>query len=894
MKTRTNLCDLELEILGQIFVEAQNLNLITVSRGFYEASQSTTVQANFICTAYKRNYYYGYLNGAYFGIRNRSDFVYAKYSRRYFRLIEKENLALAIINKGIYPERWINVACFIRALEYGWVKALNTILRLYKAKGISDFEPQALNTTQIHSICGNRILIEPILRYHLEIQGSVERTLGNSGNVELLKILMDAHNIQLTITQLRNNFLPDEIKPLEYFCEIVKLRENLITESNITNIMMRSIRKNNHQMFRFILQNKSYNHTEYLEILEHIAIYGTRETITVAFDYVDFKKIYFDELLEIALASGNSNISEFLIDEIEAQVRSPYIKLYNSISKGDFKLVMLLLEIGSRKHIFEPENKSDGKISSSESIKEILCQLDEDTVTKCFKTNYLEFVMLLIENGCNPNISSGEPLRFAINNANYEVAEYLIMNGANIYNRNSEYLRGAIRRNDMKSVTLIFENSAFPHKNMDSELEYLLLNKNTKMVKSLIENSNIYKRENIKVEFDHSMTTFIENNYTEIPPHLASILIDNGADIQTEIGSTLLENAIKNNNEWFIEYLLSRNVKIDLKNLNQLYYFCRNEKNFELIKKIVDSGSLNQKEMKKSSLISLKNRQFKIFMLFILYGMRIESFANIVLVLACKGGSYEIAEMALHAGASVSFSNNESLYFASLNGYQDIVSLLISHGANQEILKEAEFLVACRNGNLEKVSESMKGGYVSANCRNGLGLVWAAINNHDAVVECLLRYGANPNLRRSRALLIACRRGFYRIVKILIEYDVDVMARNNQAIILAAKMDNMDVVNLLLKNKVDACMKKGRAVYWIFKNGSFRSLMEITEKKVPDYYLIKSIGWAFFGKNICGLEILHKMGLIKNARIGSLDKEFLVKIGWSEGRNYLKCNNVLI
>jgi ankyrin repeat protein len=162
---------------------------------------------------------------------------------------------------------------------------------------------------------------------------------------------------------------------------------------------------------------------------------------------------------------------------------------------------------------------------------------------------------------------------------------------------------------------------------------------------------------------------------------------------------------------------------------------------------------------------------------------------NSPLLLACKSGNWEMAEMLVVAGAGVSARNyrdDTPLLAAVGAGKLALAEMLVSKGADvnaKDSQGNSPLLLACRSGNWEMAEMLVVAGagVSAANERRDTPLLAAVGAGKMALAEMLVSKGAHVNVEDSQGnspLLLACRSGNWEMAEMLVVAGSGVSAEN--------------------------------------------------------------------------------------------------------------------
>ncbi len=336
----------------------------------------------------------------------------------------------------------------------------------------------------------------------------------------------------------------------------------------------------------------------------------------------------------------------------------------------------------------------------------------------------------------------------------------------------------------------------------------------------------------------------------------AIMLMNRGADINYVLDEkSILDLALDNKNTDVLKELIRRDVKINKKNITEIYDLALDDFNSELIDLIKDKYKLeedlidknkyflflcytsNSKEVKrfieKNSMKPLevkdkKNRNALIItamadkidtfkMLIEVYNLDIQhtdSTEMIPLTAACVYNSKETLEFILKSQNNYTNYIDKALTLAIEGGHTEIVKILIEKGAN---IEEGKTLleVASRNGYKEIVELLIEKG-VNINKSNNDecdALMLASSRGHIKVVELLIEKGYDVNRRDcegNNALLLAILSKKTEIAKTLIKAVANIDERSYSGwtpLTLASSIGNKELIELLIEAGADVNRK---------------------------------------------------------------------------------------
>lgn len=260
-----------------------------------------------------------------------------------------------------------------------------------------------------------------------------------------------------------------------------------------------------------------------------------------------------------------------------------------------------------------------------------------------------------------------------------------------------------------------------------------------------------------------AIATAVHENDTVV----AHYLIAHGAHVESEWeglpGTTLLEEAIKNNNTTIVNDLLAHRGRLRLMTTfhgSPLVIEAFKKKNFAIVYNLLAHGAdPDERDSDENSLIDLASEQGYLYLVREIFagGYRLpkDGGATSCLALAAGAGHYDVVRYLLSRGALLdNASDTEAaqtpLRAAATNGYTKIVRLLLNRGAKVDTDHEGgtALRLAVENGHLDTVKILVAFGAEACPTRSdqqGIPLTCATGPNRMEIVKVLVRAGADVN-----------------------------------------------------------------------------------------------------------------------------------------------------
>ncbi|KAF0975231.1 hypothetical protein FDP41_005983 [Naegleria fowleri] len=239
------------------------------------------------------------------------------------------------------------------------------------------------------------------------------------------------------------------------------------------------------------------------------------------------------------------------------------------------------------------------------------------------------------------------------------------------------------------------------------------------------------------------------------------------------------------------------------------------------------------------------------------------------LMMACRHGNFQTAQILLEHGASVEMESaydGYPLHIAILGKNLNIVMLLVEqyHANIQQPSRyyhETPLFIAVANNNLQIANYLIEKGANADYC-NYCCLHLACTNNNEAMVKLLLEQGkAKVNIMstqndikdRTTPLMIACRNGNTRIVNLLLEHyaKVDIYDHKGQTPLhIAAKLGYFDIVKSLLRHCADKNKKdsEGKTAANVSKTKEIEDYIRHFSKKNTQIYAKLKKAYEYYEK----------------------------------------------
>ena len=202
---------------------------------------------------------------------------------------------------------------------------------------------------------------------------------------------------------------------------------------------------------------------------------------------------------------------------------------------------------------------------------------------------------------------------------------------------------------------------------------------------------------------------------------------------------------------------------------------------------------------------------------------------NYALILTCKNGHTEVAELLLGDDAQVDMQTDDgmsALMWASQNGHTEVAKLLLDHHA--------------------QVDMQMNNGWSA--------LMSASKHGHTEVVKLLLDHRAQGDLQDNNgwsALMLASKHGHTEVVKLLLDHRAQVDLQDNDgwsALMLASQEGHSEVAKLLLDDHAQVDMQDNdgwSALMYAVKCGNLKALQHLIVHGASTRLKI-SAGWTVF------------------------------------------------
>ncbi|PVU88529.1 hypothetical protein BB559_005537, partial [Furculomyces boomerangus] len=381
---------------------------------------------------------------------------------------------------------------------------------------------------------------------------------------------------------------------------------------------------------------------------------------------------------------------------------------------------------------------------------------NESIFSEFCKRGSLKFVKFLVENGTGIN-GDGEyidkydsaPLKLAIENHHFEVANYLIERGADT----SEY-------KDLEIVlsSLGCDDSPIRKKiKLSTGKKYALQEASSNgclnIVKNLVENgANIHENNEI------ALKEASENGHLDIVEYL----VEKEADIHVD-QDWVLGMACKSGHFGIVKYLAKKGANIQARENFALGIACRNGR-LDIVKYLIENGADLKAEEHWNQIFREKNKHSDVIDYLIERGLDYDNNRKFILGSASLKGRLDIIKVLVENGVDVHANEDFAITRASQKGFLDVVKYLVENGANIHANNDQALRSASRNGHLGVVKYLVENG--AGVCANDdQALIWASMNGHLEVVKYLLKNGADIHANNDDALREARINRHTKVVK---------------------------------------------------------------------------------------------------------------------------------
>ncbi|PWA01735.1 hypothetical protein BB558_002153 [Smittium angustum] len=666
-----------------IFVYTQNPILTRISKSFYNVAQETSTQVKYCRYGFNSHSIYQLLN-------------------KYKRLGKKESLVLQLINKFDVIQEEKSILNII--LKNGLKQCVAEILRMSRVFPVNQNSVRLIDS----QLPTNQELqlfydIEPIVKFSNRSLIWYMNTITLSGNLEILKMFMDAHLYEVNVEQEHGIPSAKFIRGRK----IVRLREDPILEDISRYFTMPKDEDLRLPMMKYLVENEKIDLST---SLERTLYFGNLKLLEYVLNHCQITLLEENKVLERIKYNGDVLLKKHVLKLLYKDTELNEMKIFKLI-----KPTMLEFEEHAQlnHHEFIKYCVNSGITLSGRRMNAVNNAVRHGcyetvrfflTKIKIFRIHYnalshglrqenVDSVRILLRHGADPNTDSGAPLTHASGRGFVETVKCLLDYGADVYARGGLCLKDAITGRHYDIIKLILEKSSKPHTFLESFFPKTCQSGNYNIIKLLLDFKQVSNR-----------AMGLGAIYALYNKHITccELLIENGADINVNNGR-LLELAIDYEENNIVDVLLKRKDLIINENPDAFLYGCKHGK-LELA--TIPKFEYKQDLLQKGLLVAIQNGHEQISKLLIDNTNDLDSVIDKVLVSACEHGYFDIVKtLCSRNHINVNADKGKAYFNSVMNGYSEISTFLVKEGLETRYIEMGEIVEACRIGNLEKVKE---------------------------------------------------------------------------------------------------------------------------------------------------------------------------------------------
>ena len=453
-----------------------------------------------------------------------------------------------------------------------------------------------------------------------------------------------------------------------------------------------------------------------------------------------------------------------------------YSPLMAAATRGNTRLVKLLLDFGANTHSSDPESHLS-------------------PLTLACKGGHTECARLLIQHGADVNDGNddGTPLTFAIEKDHKECVKLLLENRADVnkvIREGKTPLMIASQCGDIDNVQLLIDygadvNISSSPTGGDTALSLACDRNDAQLAELLIKNGADVNH--VKSDVSILWNVINQSRYHQESSNIAILLIQNGANV-TDPHSTPLMQAVQQDNVRITEELVTHGATVDVHVMSTVFRTFRMNRNYSVLEVLLNHAA--------QAIIQ-------------------DEVVSTFLVEAVRDGDYKLAKLLLSYKPNIDIvhNNTTALIEAAYHGREDCLQLLLDHSAqvNLQNSNEDTALIVVSQRCHTKCVECLLGRKdIDVNLCNRSGnsaLMVAVQNGYSETAKLLLDHGAQPNLTNSNgdtALMMASRSGCTKCVEqLLLHEDIGVNLQNNKectALMLASEKGHVTIIEHLLEH----------------------------------------------------------------------------------------------
>ncbi|PVU84712.1 hypothetical protein BB559_007452 [Furculomyces boomerangus] len=416
---------LSIDILSQIFVESNNPNFALVSPTFFNLAHTKPVQADFLLKHFGHDVY-------------NNNLLYKIYPK----LAKSEELALILLNKGVDPTLGYP-SMLDYTLRFGWTKVLHRILCMYKLVKMQKGEQRDANVS-IFEYRNEKHIVEPLIDIN-RLSRIYINYIRNNGDIEMLKQLLNAHKIRISINGTQ-----------EY-----KLHNEFDFNSDYYFSLTKSNAKNCFELHKLLIENGPKTSQSFNKHLICAVFYNNIDLFNLISEQFDIKSLNSTQCIQISIWNDNVQMLELLLKHGADLYSNINNYLIEATYKESFNIIQFLVNNGA-------DIKHDNMKPVSIAIRQFSSKitkyyfekgidpsfLDAEILKMGFKSSDLDFIKVLVENGNDVHFLDDYPIQQACC-YNLENVKYLVSKGANIRANNDRALKNATKRNKLDIVDYI-------------------------------------------------------------------------------------------------------------------------------------------------------------------------------------------------------------------------------------------------------------------------------------------------------------------------------------------------------------------------------------------------------------------------------------------------------
>ncbi|PVU98678.1 hypothetical protein BB559_001397 [Furculomyces boomerangus] len=783
--TNCSFLNLGFDILSQIFVEAQNPNLGTVSKLLYEISHTTSVQVEYIV------------------LKIKDQWSFHRFFNKKMKLWRKSTLALGLVNKNI--ESYVYDRIFNLAIK----KNYREIIRMLLSKSrISKIGYRYSEFDKLYTI-------EPLVDIN---------NLYYSGDEEIFKMVENAHLIQIDVEKdfdIPKRLLGDQKK-----CQIhAKLDRN-----RYMIFLKGFIKSGNYEMIDYILNLLVLDQNDFGTCLT-VAI--TSESIQMVYYFLEIgKKNQFallDYTNQYRMENSDPSLNlEHLTGNIEDYPEYMRVLLRMCINLNRPNITLYFIEKGVK---VEHEYIDIGRAFSNFKVLTVLIKsfgwenLSMSTKKWAVTSGNIQFLNELVDMGIDIHFDNDRLLRYSAG-LDYNFLKRLLDLGANVYAGNSKYMK-ILLKSDLNKFKLVLKYARKPLANTVELFNQACLMGNLEISKVLLElNPDIIF--NVK-DLAYKLGIMGKLKCMEL-------LLDRG--IVLKDGKKLMTHAITANKRKLVKTLLKYNVPIKYESKNLFWIVC-NFRMYKVVEMFMENANMKRTAIEHQFVFACRTNHIEVLYIILECSSALERKEllnldnGLPLSLLARCGKKKAVTLFLNHGVIVNFKNKKLFLNSCRFGLENLIFLFLGNWKAKRNIKiinkgiilaiqnhhkvlsillqyciESKYKIlfqntldqllesCCRMGNLSFVKNVLE---LGANINTlGIEILKTVYNSRNQkLLDLLFSNGLKDKLKYLH-FFKACEDGDFDKIKALVYCGIDINVCDSFGLSLACKTGNLEIVMFLI------------------------------------------------------------------------------------------------